>query len=1589
MSNRQKSYRIALAGLALILISSVTFASPWSAAMNWLGLDSAPAENNVSTQPADVETVGTCDVANAGLPIEIDSTGGVVVPTAYANLGAAIAAINAGTHQGVINVEVCFNSVETGASFINSNAAAPASYTAINIYPLADGVTISGPTVTGRGLIELNGADSVTIDGDNPNTAGTNRNLTITNTAAVTVNLTSVIRIAVIAAVPTADNNTFRNLNINGSATGRNAAANTSTTASENSSFGIYAGGLATTATAAPAPLTSVSTNTAASGTTINALNITNNAVNACARAIFFNGAASSVSTGVTIANNLVGDQATVLAGTPPYIAPTTTVYTKPIFVAGTNSFSITGNSVKNILSYVGTSMIGIEINSAIGTGPLTISNNTVDGVVNNGTASGAFGIGFNSAATGATFTVSGNTVNNIQAVGGVTIYGIQLTTTGTPVAALVEKNRVSTVYSRGSGGFGSYGINLNGGNAVTVQNNFVWDINAFLNNSAISSSFGPHGIRIASGINHKIYHNSVNLFGAHVGSSSTSLSSAFTIISTGTTLTGLDVRNNIFANTMTGAFSASTPVVAMFLPSGGTSAMNLTLNNNDYFQGSGTGAAIAQVGTTSGTGVYLAADFNAGATTPAANLRSYTSTLSAAGTNDNASKVADPLFISNTNLHIQTSSTMESGGANLGVATDIDGDARSTVPDIGADEITIIAPGALQMSSATYSGLEGGTANATVNRVAGSTGTVGVTYTLADVSAVGGAACTAGVDYINPGPQLLSFGNGVTSQPIVVTLCADAGSDPGETFTITLSAPTGGATLGSPTVSTVTIQDVAPPFNGTFTVGTGGNYPSLTNPGGIFEAINLSGATGNITINIISDLAGETGTHPLNEIAGGFTVLIKPSGAPRAITGSSATSLIKLNGSDGVTIDGSTSGGTDRSLTITNSGAGAILWIATNATSGANTNTLKNTNAIGAGSFSGQGVIASSGTTFGGAAEFPNSNNTLRNNAFSRVQNALFASGNTITPDQNWTVADNSVGSAVVADKLSFRGFFLGFSQNFLITNNAISGINSSTGTSSTMSGIQLNGTLSGSVTRNIIKDIKHNNTTGWGSNGIFLTGAAGSSVTIANNFISDVASQGFNGQAATDNGYGISVDTGSGYNIWHNTIVLNTNQGAGAAAGHTAPILLTSTHTSTGGVDLRNNILVSTQTLGTRYGVIDMATTGAAAFSNINRNDYFAQNVGRIGATTHATLAAWQGATGQDANSRAEDPLFVSATDFHLQGGSPELAAATLIAGIDNDFDNDLRDDVPDIGADEVIGGGRSGTIPAGTYRDGKLLSSTLGGNVDFTGTVTLGGVVFTGANTLGIQCGGNIAGASPTAFIIGNLRRDFCGTGGYAFPVGSVGNGSAFTDGATPEGFTAEYSPMTATVNSGTFPSSLTVNVVDTWLPNLGQTSSISRYWNVTETGDVNVDMLFQYLPEDVYGDEPNYKPFKWDGATTTQQPGSVDPPNNQFTATGVTSFSGWAAGVRNVTASTASISGRVTTAGGNGIRNANMILTGNSLPAPLIVQTGSFGTYSFDNLRVGETYVLQVGAKRFRFTNPTHVITLQGDITDMDFVANPQE
>lgn len=84
--------------------------------------------------------------------------------------------------------------------------------------------------------------------------------------------------------------------------------------------------------------------------------------------------------------------------------------------------------------------------------------------------------------------------------------------------------------------------------------------------------------------------------------------------------------------------------------------------------------------------------------------------------------------------------------------------------------------------------------------------------------------------------------------------------------------------------------------------------------------------------------------------------------------------------------------------------------------------------------------------------------------------------------------------------------------------------------------------------------------------------------------------------------------------------------------------------------------------------------------------------------------------------------------------------------------------------------------------------------------------------------------------------------------------------------------------------------------------------------------------------------------------------------------------------------ANISGQTLTAGGNGIRNVIVTVSGGGLPQPLVAQTGSLGWYSFNGLSTGQTYTVSVSAKRFTFTPASQMVTLTMDV-NQNFIADP--
>jgi hypothetical protein len=110
---------------------------------------------------------------------------------------------------------------------------------------------------------------------------------------------------------------------------------------------------------------------------------------------------------------------------------------------------------------------------------------------------------------------------------------------------------------------------------------------------------------------------------------------------------------------------------------------------------------------------------------------------------------------------------------------------------------------GALQFGQSSYQGAEGGLpVNITVTRAGGSSGAVSVNYATQSGSA------TAGADF-GAVSGTLNWASGDTSaKSFTVPIVDDNLVEPTETFTVVLSSPTGGATLGTPSIATVTIAD-------------------------------------------------------------------------------------------------------------------------------------------------------------------------------------------------------------------------------------------------------------------------------------------------------------------------------------------------------------------------------------------------------------------------------------------------------------------------------------------------------------------------------------------------------------------------------------------------------------------------------------------------------------------------------------------------------------------------------------------------------------------------------------------------------------
>jgi hypothetical protein len=592
-----------------------------------------------------------------------------------------------------------------------------------------------------------------------------------------------------------------------------------------------------------------------------------------------------------------------------------------------------------------------------------------------------------------------------------------------------------------------------------------------------------------------------------------------------------------------------------------------------------------------------------------------------------------------------------------------------------------------------------------------------GTTATFATTTQVGATIATPGATFsINPAQALA---DGTNYFWLVYDIAADATNM--NVVDAECTSVTVGGTPYSPTeTAPVGSRTIRARLAGTYLVGVGGDYTTIT---AALTDLNALGVKGSVVFALTDANYSTAETFPLtvnaiiNSSEANF-VLIKPApGVSPVITGNSTNPIFVVNASY-FGIDGSNViDGTTRDLTIINNGTGASSGIVFSTNVGTYLS-YKNFIGIGGLSTAGFGIVLN-GVTMAEVKNCKISKTAIGIQAQANCNQVLFEG--------------NEIGATVATDKIHTSGIVAFNTNNFAIKNNTISGVSSTT--SATASAIVVTGTSSlGQVSGNIVRDIKNTNSTGWGSNGIWLNSSnTNAQVLIFNNIITDIASVGYSGWGTGDNGYGIIIGAGGGYGIYYNTIRLTTDQTA-TSGGNTAGINILSAVSTANSLDIRNNIITSSQTKGTRYAVYSAATN--AVFAHINNNNYFAPTgVGYLGSAC-ATLAAWQTATGKDVNSLNVMPYFTSATDFSLvanmncalDGFAAPLAQVTIdFLGADRDATN------PDMGAieftsvplaapvannEEICAGGAIPSLVATTVGTAKWYSEEALNTLVFTG-------------------------------------------------------------------------------------------------------------------------------------------------------------------------------------------------------------------------------------------------------------------------------
>ena len=595
----------------------------------------------------------------------------------------------------------------------------------------------------------------------------------------------------------------------------------------------------------------------------------------------------------------------------------------------------------------------------------------------------------------------------------------------------------------------------------------------------------------------------------------------------------------------------------------------------------------------------------------------------------DNNSVSVSPGYTSATDLHASAVGVNNKGIAVSGITDDIDGQLRSaTVPDIGADEFSPYAvdAGVVAISPTVPYAPGNRTVTATFENF-GSTTLTKVTLKWnvngATQSSVNwtGSLTTGGTATVNLGTYAFSTG---TSYTIMAKT----------------NSPNGLADA-DPTNDSMIVNG-CPGLSGTFSLG--GASADFSSFSAAMNALSCGGVVGPVIFNISNGTYNEQitlGTIPGASAANTVTFKSATNNKAFVTLAYNATSgnpyVVKLNNARYVRFNQMT-------FTAQNSSYANVFYFANAADYDSVENCVLNGYNISSNSTN-QAIVFSNNTN--------DEYNVFYNDSFNYGSYGVYLYGT------------NSNGTQILNCKFVnqyYMAINLNYESGAKIQNNIMT-----PSTNTNYYGIYTDYCAGG-------YDISVNKIEGlYGGYGIYdyqCTGTAAQPGYIYNNFIQV-------GNSSGNTSYGIMSYYGTYRKVYNNSINITSSS---VSSGYAAYFYYPSSAYS---IDIKNNIFANNGSGGTAGYAMYIYSP---SYVTCDYNQLYTKglNLSQIGATgtSYSSLSQWQSASSLDAHTYGTSPTFTSTTDLHI---SEACNNGVNIAYITKDIDGQVRNNPPDVGADE----------------------------------------------------------------------------------------------------------------------------------------------------------------------------------------------------------------------------------------------------------------------------------------------------------------